>query len=139
MKFLKLLRFFNLHEYPFKVESKNLYPQVRIRSYLRAHPDSVIKVDFFEGNPLNCCLFFYDDSGKKIEFNLTHDFSMKNGKYVKSAKPVLVKKIDGLTIPIQKTDLEVFKEFTYPHLKLLEEQEKVGEKTKEFFEQHAKI
>ncbi len=139
MKFLKLLGFSKSQEYPFKVESKILFSQAKIRSYTRAHPDSVINIDFFEGSPLKCCLFYYDDSGKKIEFNLSHDFFVKNGKNVKSSKPVLLKKIDGLIVLMQKSDLETLKNLAYPHLELLEEQEKLGQKTKEFFEQHAKI
>lgn len=139
MKFLKFLGFSKSREYPFKVESKILFSQTKIRSYTRAHPDSVIKIDFFEGNPLKCCLFFYDDSGKKIEFNLSHEFSVKNGKNIKSLKPRLLKKIDGSTVLIQKSDLQTMKSLAYPHLDLLEEQEKLGEKTKEFFEQYSKI
>lgn len=137
LNILNFKSFFSTSEkYPFKFESKEISPGVKLESYFRVHPDSVIKFDFIEGKSLNCLLFFYDENGKKIEFSLAHDFTVKNGKSNSNSKPVVTKKIDGVSVLMQKHDFDKFKFLAVPHLETLKKQEKVGEVAFIFFETH---
>ena len=139
MSLLDLFKFSKSKDYSFKIEQKQLTNKVKLTSYTRAHPDSVFKMDFIENKPLNCNVFFYDENGKKIEFSITQDYNIKNGKPEQEAKPSLIKKINGTTVTLQKSDLTQFKQLAIPHLTILNEKhEEIGLPSQTFFEENTK-